>query len=69
MSLGTFIYMEHYVNIYKLETFINVEHYRNVINMSLGTCIYMGTLHEHYEHIFGTLCQGDLKTFINGKHL
>ena len=55
--------MEHYMNIYKLETFINNEHHRNVINMTLGT------LHEHYECVFGTLHQEDLKIFITEKHL
>ena len=41
------------------------------MNMSLGTVIYM----EHYMNIMnmffggGTLHQGDLKTFVNEKHL
>ena len=47
MSLGTFISMEYYINVYKLETFINNEHYGNMINMSLGTFIYI----EHYMNV------------------
>ena len=47
MSLGTFVSVEDYMNVYKLETFINNEHHENIINMSLGIFIYI----EHYMNI------------------
>ena len=61
MSLGTFICVEHYMNIYKLRTFIKDEHYRNVINMSLGTFIYM----EHYMNIMNIFLEHCIKGILN----
>ena len=69
MSLGTFIFVEHCINFYKLKTFINNEPYGNVINMSLGTFIYI----EHYMNVMNMFLEHyikeNLKTFINEKHL